>query len=231
MANSGKLLSKRNLKKLRPLFGPSPVLSTERHVDYDNLYNQHVAHFEPKNVFEVMLLTHMVNAVWLIKRYMRHQTLGIERWYQQSLAFQAKRKKSQDDKKESLAYSCAEAMTSKPADIMQLMMLEDVVDKMRGDCREIVERKPSELAHNRALELGSAFQEQLDKWINSAMARFYKTLEALDQYRAGLGERLGRLTDQIIDAECKEIVTQESATPAMAASDQPASGSEDRSAA
>jgi len=168
-----------------------------------------------------MLLTHLVNAVWLIKRYMRHQTLGIERWHRQGLAFQAKRKKSQDDEKESLEYSYAQAMTSKPADITQLMMLETAVDSSAEDCLKILDQKPSELAHNRALELGSAFQEQLDKWINSAMARFYKTLEALDQYRAGSGDRLCRLTDQIIDAECKEVVTQVVAAPTLAAPEQP----------
>jgi hypothetical protein len=93
-----------------------------------------------------------------------------------------------------------------------------------GTCRdvgEIVEQRPSELAHNRALELGSTFQEQLDKWINSAMARFYKTLDVLEEYRAGSGDRLGRLTDQIIDAECKEVVTQEVAAPTLAAPEQP----------
>lgn len=221
MARSIKPLSKANMKKLRPLFGPSPVLSTERHVDYENLYTQYVAQFEPTDFFELMLLTYLINAIWLIKRYMRHQTLGIERWHQQSLAFQAKRKKSQDDKKGSLANRYAEAMTSQPADIMHLIMLEDVLDGMSGDVHKIVEQRPSELAHNRALELGSVFQEQLDKWINSAMARFYKTLDALDQYRAGSGERLGRLTDQIIDAECKEVPTQQVAAPPLAAPEQP----------
>jgi hypothetical protein len=209
------------MKKLRSLFGPSPVLSTERHVDYENLYTQYVAQFEPKDVFELMLLTYLINAIWLIKRYMPHQTLGIERWHQQSLAFQAKRKKSQHGKKATLEYSYAEAITSKPADIMHLIMLEDVRDGSVADVDEIAEQRPSELAHNRALELGSVFQEQLDKWINSAMARFYKTLDVLDQYRAGSGERLDQLTDQIIDAECKEVATQQVAAPPLAAPEQP----------
>jgi hypothetical protein len=221
MKTSKKPLLKRHLKRLRPLFGPSPVLSTERHVDYENLYNQYVAHFEPKDVFELMLLIYLINAVWLIKRYMRHQTLGIERWHQQSLDFQAKRKKSQHDKKATLVYRDAEATTSKPADIIQLIMLEDVCDGTVADVDEIVEQRPSELAHNRALELGSAFQEQLDKWINSAIARFYKTLDVLEGYRAGSGDRLGRLTDQIVDAECREVVTQEVAAPRLAAAAQP----------
>src|SRR5262249_283673 len=165
MANSTKPLSKRHLKKLRPLFGPSPVLSTERHVDYENLRNQFVAQFEPKNFFELMLLTYLINDVWRIKRFMRHQTLGIERCHQQTLAFQVKRKNSQHDKNATLEYSYAEAMTSKPADIMHLTMLEDVRDGTCRDVDEIAEQRPSELAHNRALELGSTFQEQLDKWI------------------------------------------------------------------
>ena len=221
MGSSRKPLTRRNLKRLRPLFGPSPVLSTERLIDYDNLYNQYVAHFEPRDVFELMLLTHLVNAVWVMRRYMHHQTLGIERWHQQSLAFQAKQKKSQHQKKEILGHLYAEAMTTKPSDIMQLIMLEDVLDTMPGDVDKMVEQRPSALAHNRALELGSEFQEQLDKWINSAMARFYKTLDALEHYRAGSGEHLGRLTNQIIDAECNEVAAEEFIAPPLAASDQP----------
>jgi hypothetical protein len=45
----------------------------------------------------------------------------------------------------------------------------------------------------------------LDKWLTTAMVRFNKTLELFEHYREGLGQRLRQLTDQIIDAEYKEV--------------------------
>ena len=70
---------------------------------------------------------------------------------------------------------------------------------------QILERTPTELDHNRALEAAIGFIEQLDKLINSAATRRDDALEQLDLYQVGLGARLRQRSDQIIDAECNEI--------------------------
>ena len=57
-----------------------------------------------------------------------------------------------------------------------------------ADVDKILERTPTELEHNKALEDGIVFQEQLDRLINSSWARIEKILHHLEQYRAGLGE-------------------------------------------
>jgi hypothetical protein len=145
---------------------------------------------------------------------MRHQTLGIERWHQQSLAFQTQRQQSQDARKESSARRKAEKMTLKPADITELVHLEDNAESVVSDIDEIADRRPTELEHNHALEQGSAFQEQLDKWLTTAKVRFYKTLELFEHYREGLGQRLRQVTDQIIDAEFKEVDADRAQVPA-----------------
>ena len=217
-------LSKRNLKKMMAMFGPPPVLRSESHVQYLAIFDRYIERFDPQDVLEVTLITHLVNDVWLIKRYLRHQTLGIERWHQQSLAFQSQRYKSQDARKERQAREKAEARTLKPADIAELVHLEDNVDTVRNDVHEIADRRPAELEHNRALEQGSAFQEQLDKWLTTAMVRFNKTLELFEHYREGLGQRLRQVADQIIDAEYKEVDADCAQVPAppLAPSDQTA---------
>ena len=133
-------LSKRNLKKMRAMFGPPPVLRSESHVQYMAIFDRYIELLEPQDVLELTLLTHLVNEVWLIKRYMRHQTLGIERWHQQSLAFQSQRYKSQDARKERQAREKAEAGTLKPTDIAELVHLEDNVDTVRNDVHEIADR-------------------------------------------------------------------------------------------
>lgn len=206
---------------MRAMFGPPPVLRTESHVQYKGILDRYMELFEPQDVLELTLLTQLVNEVWLIQRYRRHQTLGIERWHQQSLAFQTQRNRSQDARKEQRASEKAEAKTLKPSDIAKLVHLEDCVETAVRDVDEIADRRPSELEHNRALEQGSAFQEQLDKWLTAAMVRFNKTLELFEHYREGLGQRLRQVADQIIDAEYKEVgADREPAAPPLAPSDQ-----------
>jgi hypothetical protein len=207
-------LSKRGLNQMRPMFGPPPVLRSESHVQYMAIYDRYIDLLDPQDVLELTLLTHLVNDLWLIKRYMRHQTLGIERWHQQSLAFQTQRQQSQDARKESSARRKAKKMTLKPADITELVHLEDNAESVVSDIDEIADRRPTELEHNHALEQGSAFQEQLDKWLTTAKVRFYKTLELFEHYREGLGQRLRQVTDQIIDAEFKEVDADRAQVPA-----------------
>ena len=199
---------------MRAMSGPPPVLRSESHVQYMAIFDRYIELFEPQDMLELTLLTHLVNEVWLIKRYMRHQTLSIERWHQQSLAFQTQRTRSQDARKERLANEKAETMTGKPADIAKLVRLEDKFQTTVQDVDEIANRRPTELEHNRALEQGSAFQEQLDKWLTTAMVRFNKTLELFEHYREGLGQRLRQVADQIIDAEYKEVEADREQVPA-----------------
>src|SRR5262249_45504740 len=209
---------------MRAMFGPPPVLRTERHVQYKAIFDRYMELFEPQDILELTLITHLVNDFWLINRYRRHQTLVIERWHQQSLAFQTQRCRSQDDRKEHLAREKAETTTSKPADIAKLVRLEDNIDAAVGDVDEILDRRPAELEHNRALEQGSAFQEQLDRWLTVAMARFTKNLELLEHYREGLGPLWRKIADQIIDADYKEIAprSEQIAAPPLVPSDQTA---------
>ena len=71
-------ISKSRLKKLLPVFGPPPVLRSESHVQYKAIVDRYFELFDPQDVLELTLLTYLVNDVWLIKRYTRHQTLGID---------------------------------------------------------------------------------------------------------------------------------------------------------
>ena len=54
----------------------------------------------------------------------------------------------------------------------------------------------------------------MDKWLTTATVRFYKTLELFEHYREGLGQRLRQVTDQIIDAEYKEVDADRAQVPA-----------------
>lgn len=53
-------------------------------------------------------------------------------------------------------------------------------------------------------ESGIDYYERLDRLMGVAVARRKGVLEQIDLYRVGLGERLRRVSDEIIDAEFSE---------------------------
>src|SRR5262249_52807893 len=90
-----------------------------------------------------------------------------------------------------------------------------------ADVDEILRRTPAEREHNRALEAGAAFNDQLDKWLNNAKVRLNKTLERLEQYREGLGQRLRQPVHEVLDVEYEEVEGQSdhAAAPQLAPSE------------
>jgi hypothetical protein len=196
---------KLNLDDLEALSGPAPVLRTEDRELYDQIRARFMACFTPGDVLEWQLVNRLVDEVWFIKRYTRHQTSAIERWYQQGLGFQAQRLKAQNARKEALANRIAERMTQSPPEVADLLSLEDTVTALPAEFDEILQRTPTELQHNRALEKSIVFQEQLDKLIASATKRFNDTLELLEHYREGLGARLRQAAEELLETKSKEL--------------------------
>ena len=108
----------------------------------------------PEDVLACTLIDRLVDEMWFIKRYGRHQTLAIERWYRQSLDFQVQRLKAQNGRKEVLAQNLAEVLSHKPPEVAGLIHLEKKVGNPVEEIDEILQRTPTELEHNRALEKG-----------------------------------------------------------------------------
>ena len=59
-------------------------------------------------------------------------------------------------------------MTRRPSEVADLLHLEEKVLQTPAEFDEILQRTPTELQHNRALEKSMLFQEQLDKLVASA---------------------------------------------------------------
>jgi hypothetical protein len=220
MPNDKSRTAKFNPAKLKQLLGRPPVLRSESRGDYDKLFKHLIKHFEPRDIVEVILLDHLVYEIWIFKRYSRHQVVALERRHQQLVAFQIERRKAQGARKEKLASEQADIMTSTPSDIMQMIKLEDTVQSGVAEVDEIIRRTPSEREHNRALEASVAFNDQLDKWLSNAKVRLNKTLERLEQYREGLGQRLRQPVQEVLDADYEEVEGQRdhAAAPRLAPS-------------
>jgi hypothetical protein len=107
-------------------------------------------------------------------------------------------------KKGDFANSLAERMTQRPPEVADLLHLEGKVLESPTELDEILQRTPTELQHNRALEKSMLFQEQLDKLIASATKRFNDALELFEHYREGLGQRLRRVAEDILKVDGPE---------------------------
>ena len=79
-----------------------------------------------------------------------------------------------------------------------------MIDDKKLDCDDILNGDPDEFDHAEALQSSIKFFEQLDRLLSVSIARRNGALAQIDFYRQGLGQRLRRLSDEIIDAEFKE---------------------------
>jgi hypothetical protein len=193
-----------NVVDLEQLSGPPPVLRTEDPELYDKFRAYFMDCLAPEDVVQWYLVDRLVENAWLIKRYSRHQTVAVERWYRQSLEFQAQRTKLQKERRENRTSFLADKMSGTPADLAHLQYLEDTILETVSDGDEVLERTPTELEHNRALGNGIVFHEQLDKLTSSATKRFNETLVLLEHYNEGLGRRLRQAAQKLLAPSCRE---------------------------
>jgi hypothetical protein len=183
------------------------VLRTENQEHFEKIFAQLAELWQPRDFMEVILLNDFADAIWLLIRYKRHQTLLIERRYRQKLEVQAQRTKLEQARRRLASRVMAEQTKSTPADIAEAEALEDKIEDSVRDVDEILERTPSELEHNRAFEEAIESHEALEKFIVNATARYNNALEQFEHYREGLSQRLHRAAEEIIEADYREVKT------------------------
>src|SRR6476661_8806644 len=132
-------------------------------------------------------------------------TLGIDRRFRESLELQVKAQKEQAARRGALAKELAQQTGRSETELARVLYLRGIVMSSVADVDAILDREPTEIEHNKALEAGIVFQEQLDRLINSSLKRRNEAIEQLDFYRAGFGQRWREISDQILDAEAIEI--------------------------
>jgi len=200
-----KRLTKQQLTEFSALFGPPPVLSSENDENYEAMCNHLMDCLGPVDFLEVLLIKTVLNESWKLIRYYRHQAVGTERRFRQSLAFQGERRRELTARREALARELAEKTGRPLTDFDKLVHLEEVVSSVVDDVDRILDRGATETQHNQALADGIAFQEQLDRLITAAIARRNDALETLELYRNGLGQTWRRISDEVIEGSVLEI--------------------------
>ena len=81
--------------KLKELFGPPPVLSSEDPKAYDAMLARIIKSLKASDFIEQMLSKDLTDVTWELKRYSRHKALVIERQYreQQEMEEELKRQR------------------------------------------------------------------------------------------------------------------------------------------
>jgi hypothetical protein len=199
-------LTTAQLEVFSAFLGSAPVLSTEESKHYDEIWEKLIECFTPQDFMELLLIRQVQNETWKVMRYTRHQTVAIDRRFRQSLEFHAQRMKERKARREFLVQRLAEQTGGPATELAKLHELSDTIESSVSDVDDILFRTPTELDHNRALEAGIVFEEQLDRLINSAHARRNSALEQLELYREGLGQCWRQISDDVIDVSLTEVV-------------------------
>lgn len=198
-------LTKTEVAEFSAVLGSAPVLTSESDRDYNEIWENLIVTFAPRDFMELLLIRQVQNETWKILRYTRHQTLGIDRRFRESLELQTRAQKEQAARRGALAKELAQQTGRSETELAQVLYLRGIVMSSVDDVDAILDREPTEIEHNKALEAGIVFQEQLDRLINSSLKRRNEAIEQLDFYQAGFGQRWREISDQILDAEATEI--------------------------
>ena len=211
-------LSEAELLRYLALLGSPPVLSSENPEHYKEIFRLVAACVQPQNMLEVMNLWHYTCASWLIKRYLRHATVAIERHAVQITAFHAARAAIRQQRKSGLEAKEVQKLTQTPADVARLVRLEYNIDAAVDDVDAVLDT--AERDQNKALQQGIGLQEQLNTLIISQTAIRNDALRQLELFRVGLGQLVSDATDKVIEAECKEVddLPHQNAAPSIAPS-------------
>ena len=192
------------IARARRLFGPAPILSSEEPEQFEDFFVRLASDLKPQDFIEVLLIWHFTLASWNLNRYILHAAVAIERHHEEGVRQELLRTRLQHEQtKKNIT---AEIRSSRPTDIAALAELEETGDSVVDDTDEICLRKTTERGFNIAFERSMAFQEQLDRLINSATRRRDGTLTQLELYRAGLGKQAKEVADQILEGEFNEVI-------------------------
>ncbi len=171
------------LSELKTMFGPLPILSTEKPEVYDAMLAGLVASHKPWDYPSKFFVWLMANAAWDILRYIRHKNWTIDRRFRQHLAHQAQRAKALAEKKKQLANEQDKLPKEDSAELDRLFDLLHVVETGIEDVDEIIDRSAKELDHARALEHGIDYIERIDVLHSTAFKRYNEAFILLQRYR------------------------------------------------
>ena len=196
--------------EITKLFGPAPILSTEREEIYFAIQWRFIACVKPGDILLYGLVRQITDATWEIKRYTRYKTIAIESRFRQALEHQAKVIKTNQER-------AREAMAKLKTPANELERVDELADVVNGSIPavdDILKRQPEELDHVRALQANIEFHQQIDQCLEAAIARRDDALKQIDRYGKGLAARLRGVSDRIVESDDPDEPGEASLVPA-----------------
>lgn len=200
-----------DLATLIKLFGPPPLIGTEKLERFGEMMNQLLACIGSEDVMVAYLIYEAAIETWRIMRWKRYQALMIQRCDRVTRNFEAQRAKRKEQRNEELD-SPPELIKGAESEQDRSFALAELREKVLAD---------SEAASDSANEtdLVIAFERCIDKvqkaesLINSATERLHDALRQIEWYRTSLAQTLRKKSNEIIEGACKEIKTVADAPP------------------
>jgi hypothetical protein len=183
------------------LFGPAPILSTEREESYFAIMERFVRCIAPEDILLCSLVREVTDSTWEIKRYTRYKTMAIESRFRQECEQRAKSRELIVKRNRELAQNAADKSKPPANEFERIAELQDVVDASISEVDDILKRTPEELDHVRALQANIEYHQQIDNCLEAAIARRNDALGQIERYRKGLAARLRGVSDQHIQSD------------------------------
>jgi hypothetical protein len=161
--------------------------------------------FKPQDVVVRGLVCQYARNAWMVERYDRFEALAIERRVQQSREYRAQRAKELKRRRESRIAELATNASEGPADIARVVALDRNIDAAPDDIDAILHGPPQDAEYLRALENSLETLEKFDFLKGRAIKQRNEAIELIELWNAGLGKALREVTQQVLDAEFKEV--------------------------
>ncbi len=182
-----------DIDELLQMLGAPPVLSSESLESYKEVMAQFLEELALDDFMGLLLIKELTDSSWEMMRYSRYMNLVMNRRLGPRLAFQEKRRREAAQGNDTIAKGAREIKREPPT------CPEDLLDDLVEEIDAILLRPDAdELDHLDALEVGIVYHQRIDKLFVTAAARRNNVLAQIKRYRGGMGQRLRRVSDYIV---------------------------------
>jgi hypothetical protein len=196
--------SDEELRRFLHSMGPPPLLSTEDPKAFEELFLNIAQSRKNRDLLSLYLVWEIAVDTWINVRYVRHETIAINRWWSTAHNSMLVAKLEMKATYEGMFRKKAEGLSTYPGNATQEAELRRRIDDTIKDIDAISARVPKEADFNQALRDNSGLMHGFDQLRNSANRRRFGNVVLLDKHSDYLDETTQR-TEEVVDAEFKEV--------------------------
>src|SRR5262245_32372704 len=198
--------------QIRDLLGPAPVLSTEDPKRYERILNNFARCVQPRDFIEWMWVRDLADERWEIERLRRFKHQFVEELYRVHVAQRTEFTKA--------AFSvevlglCSSARGELSGEKFEPAVKAEREQQLNADIKNLKNETAKKLAEMNKAPTSADFARVAQEWLllyerieklqRAAEYAFNGVLEQIERYREGLGPRLRKACDEIIEGEFEE---------------------------